>query len=303
MENPFIAFLLAGLSGLSLALIGVAFRIGQSKNIVPLHIAASIGICGAIFFGIQMNWSLLDEIPLFIFILALLNAGGQILAMELTKISLKKGPLSPVWCALNLNFLIVIIYSGIAFGESISIYQFFALVSGIISVIAAANAGSPAGPAGHKMNLKDKLIYGSMLFLILVANSIVFITIKDLSTRQVPGSELTYLATYLPNIYFILYAIMAVVCGIVVAFQRIKPSSTFDLVKLGLMAGGGSIAGLFLLSLCARFPAALVFTVNGAVTLLGGSLASVFFFGETRSRAWYATIGTAVLAVILSNFS
>ncbi len=88
-----------------------------------------------------------------------------------------------------------------------------------------------------------------------------------------------------------------------VAFQKTRPRSGLDLVKVGLMAGCGSIAGLFLLSLCARYPAALVFTVNGAVTILGGSLASVFFFGEARSRAWYLTIGAAIVAVVLSNFT
>lgn len=303
MENPVAAILLAAVSGLSLALIGVAFRIGQSRNVFPLHIATAIGICGALFFGIQMDWGLLREIPLFIFILALLNAGGQILAMELTKVSLKKGPLSPVWCALNLNFLVVIIYSGIAFHENISLYQGLALLFGILSVIAAANIGSTGSGENRKMTLRDKVIYGSILFVILIANSVVFLTIKDLSTRLVPGKEMTYLATYLPNIYFILYAIMAVFCGAVVAFQKTRPRSGLDLVKVGLMAGCGSIAGLFLLSLCARYPAALVFTVNGAVTILGGSLASVFFFGEARSRAWYLTIGAAIVAVVLSNFT
>lgn len=302
MENPVAAILLSALSGLCLALIGIAFRIGQSKNIFPLHIATSIGICGALFFGVQMDWRLLGEIPLFIYILALLNAGGQILAMELTKVSLKRGPLSPVWCALNLNFLVVIIYSGIAFHESITLYQMLALLLGILSVMAAASIGGSESGENRRMTMKDKAIYGAILFVILIANSVVFLTIKDLSTRLVPGKSITYLAAYLPNIYFILYAIMAVVCGAVVASQKNKPSSGLDLVKVGLMAGVGSIAGLFLLSLCARYPAALVFTVNGAVTILGGTLASVFFFGEKRSRAWYLTIGAAVAAVILSNF-
>jgi hypothetical protein len=303
MENSIVAILLSALSGLCLSLIGVTFRIGQPRNISPVHLATSIGICGALFFGSQMDWGLLREIPLFIYILALLNAGGQFLAMELTKVSLKKGPLSPVWCALNLNFLVVIIYSGIAFQESISLFQVLALLFGISSVIAAATIGNTGSGENRKMTLRDKVMYGLMLFVILIANSVVFLTIKDLSTRLVPGKELTYLTMYLPNIYFLLYSTMAVICGVVVALQKVKPSSGFDLVKLGLLAGCGSIAGLFLLSQCARYPAALVFTVNGAVTLLGGSLASVFFFGEARSRAWYLTVGAAIAAVILSNFA
>jgi len=141
MEISFAGFILAALSGLSLALIGVAFRLGQSKNVVPLHIATSIGICGALFFGVQMKWSLLAEIPLFIYIMALIVALGQILAMELTKASLKRGPLSPVWCALNLNFLVVIIYAALVYGEAVRLFQALALISGLLCVIAASNLG------------------------------------------------------------------------------------------------------------------------------------------------------------------
>lgn len=302
MGNPLIGVLLAGLSGVSLSLIGIAFRIGQSQNVVPLHIATSIGICGAIFFGIQMNPDYLGQIPLFIYGLALLNALGQILSMELTKIGLKKGPLSPVWCALNLTFLVVIIYSAIFFKETISVFQYLALLAGILCVIAASNLGKTESDKNQIISLRDKILYGLMLILILLGNSVVFITIKDLGTRVIPGSNSTYLSAYLPNIYFILYLTMAIVCGLVAFFQKIKPVSGVALVKIGLMAGVGSIAGLFLLSLCAALPAALVFTINGMITILGGTLASVFFFGEPRTKAWYATIGFGVLAVLLANF-
>jgi len=294
-------FFLAALSGLSLALIGIAFRMGQVKNVVPLHIATSIGICGAVFFGVQMDWGLIPEIPFFIYILALLTALGQILAMELTKVSLKKGPLSPVWCALNLNFLVVIIYSAIAYHETITLFQYLALASGILCVVAASNLSDKSKADHFEMSFKDKSQYALMLLIILLANSLIFLTIRDLGSRIVPGTNITYLGKYLPNIYFILYLMMAVVCGAYVSFQKVKPKSTADLVKLGLMAGVGSIAGLFLLSLCAKYAAALVFTVNGMVTILAGTLASVIFFGERRTRAWYITISFGILAVLLAN--
>jgi len=301
MEISFAGFILAALSGLSLALIGVAFRLGQSKNVVPLHIATSIGICGALFFGAQMKWSLMAEIPFFIYVMALIIALGQILAMELTKASLKRGPLSPVWCALNLNFLVVIIYAALVYGEAVRLFQALALLSGLMCVIAASNLGDAEKKDGSVVKLNDKILYAVMLILILISNSFVFLTIRDLGSRLVPGYSLSYLAKYLPNIYFILYLMMALVCGTVVSLQKVRPESRGSLVKLGLMAGGGSIAGLFLLSLCASYPAAFVFTVNGMITILAGTLASVFFFGEKRSTAWYLTIAFGVLAVILAN--
>ncbi|HAE86532.1 TPA: hypothetical protein DCG86_00745 [Candidatus Marinimicrobia bacterium] len=157
------------------------------------------------------------------------------------------------------------------------------------------------GPEGTQTNRKDKILYGVMLIVILFSNSIVFLTIRDLGSRMVPGDVVSYLGKYLPNIYFILYAMMALVCGTVVSFQKIKPESTGTLIRLGLMGGVGSIAGLFLLSLCAPYPAAFVFTINGMITILAGTLASVFFFGEKRTTAWYLTISFGILAVILAN--
>jgi hypothetical protein len=301
MEISLMGFVLAAVSGLSLSLIGIAFRLGQSKNVVPLHIATSMGICGMIFFGVQMDWGLMKEIPLFIYGLALINALGQIVAMELTKASLKRGPLSPVWCALNLNFLVVIIYAAVVYQEAVHLFQALALVSGLLCVVAASNLENEDGGDGKETALKDKILYGLMLIIILFSNSIVFLTIRDLGSRMVPGDVVSYLGKYLPNIYFILYAMMALVCGTVVSFQKIKPESTGTLIRLGLMGGVGSIAGLFLLSLCAPYPAAFVFTINGMITILAGALASVFFFGEKRTTAWYFTIGFGILAVILAN--
>ncbi|MDD5766173.1 MAG: hypothetical protein PHW79_08030, partial [Candidatus Marinimicrobia bacterium] len=85
------------------------------------------------------------------------------------------------------------------------------------------------------------------------------------------------------------------------AFRKTKPTSIKYLLGLGSLAGAGSICGMLLLSLCAQFPAAIVFTVNGAIIILGGALASVIFFGEKMTRGWYGTIGFGILAVIFVN--
>jgi hypothetical protein len=301
MNSYWVGFTLAAISGLSLSLIGVAFRLGQSRNVLPLHIATSIGIFGALFFGFQMDWGQMGQIPLFIYGLALLNALGQILSMELTKVGLRKGPLSPVWCALNLTFLVVIVYSALCLNEKINVFQYLALLAGILCVIAASHLGQTTTEKGQRLSLKDKVSYGSILVLILLGNSVVFVTIKDLGMRSIPEGGNTYLGAYLPNIYFILYATMAIACGAGAYFQKVKPTSGLALVKLGVMAGIGSIGGLYLLSRCMALPAALVFTINGMVTILGGTLASVLFFGEPRTKAWYATLGFGILAVILAN--
>jgi len=300
MSANLTAAFLAALSGLFLSIIGVTFRWGQSKGVVPLHIATCMGIFGAIFFGFKADWSLMRELPRFIYIIAIANGLGQIVAMELTKHSLRRGPLSPVWCAMNLTFLLVTLYAAFMFGEKITLTQYLAIGAGFISVAFASTIG---GGTQEKIvvSLHDKIIYGLMLVLILITNSIIFIAIKDLSTRIIPGTELTWLGKYTANIYFIFYTVLAFSTGAVVVAQKSRPTAWKYLFGLGLLAGIGSIGGMFLLSLCARYPAAIVFTVNGMIIILGGALASVAFFGEKAGRAWYGTIGFGIAAVFLAN--
>jgi drug/metabolite transporter (DMT)-like permease len=301
MSSTIMAAILAALSGLSLAVIGVTFRWGQSKNVVPLHISTAIGTFGAIFFAFKADFSTIGQLPAFIYIIAIANGIGQIVTMVLTKVSLRKGPLSPVWCAMNLTFLLVTVYSAIVFSESISLMQYLALASGIISVIFASSIGAEKTQDQVKSSLKDKLIYGIMLIFILLGNAIIFVAIKDLGTRMIPGQNTTYLGSQTANIYFIFYVVLAISNGSVAAFQKTKPTSIKYLLGLGSLAGAGSICGMLLLSLCAQFPAAIVFTVNGAIIILGGALASVIFFGEKMTRGWYGTIGFGILAVIFAN--
>jgi len=301
MSSTIMAAVLAALSGLSLAVIGVSFRWGQSKNVVPLHISTAIGLAGAIFFAFKADFSTIGTLPAFIYIIAIVNGLGQLVTMVLTRVALKKGPLSPVWCAMNLTFLFVTVYSAFVFSESISLMQYLALGAGIISVVFASYIGTAKSEEQIKSNWKDKLIYGLMLILILIGNAIIFVAIKDLGTRYIPGQNVTWLGAQTANIYFIFYVVLALSNGSVAVFQKTKPTSVGYLVGLGALAGAGSICGMLLLSLCAQAPAAVVFTVNGAIIILGGALASVIFFSEKMTRAWYGTIGFGVLAVILAN--
>jgi len=295
------AAVLAALSGLSLAVIGVTFRWGQSKNVVPLHISTAIGLAGAIFFAFKVDFSTIGALPAFIYLIAIFNGIGQLVTMVLTRVALRKGPLSPVWCAMNLTFLFVTVYSAFVFSESISLMQYLALGAGIISVIFASYIGAVKTEGHVKPGAKDKLIYGIMLILILIGNAVIFVAIKDLGTRYIPGQNTTWLGTYTANIYFIFYVVLAISNGTVAIFQKTKPTSIKHLVGLGALAGAGSICGMLLLSLCAQSLAAVVFTVNGTIIILGGALASVIFFGEKMTRAWYGTIGFGLLAVILAN--
>jgi drug/metabolite transporter (DMT)-like permease len=305
--SSFGLMLLAVLSGVCLAIIGVAFKIGQSRNVTPLYISMCMGIAGALFFGVQMNWSELGDLPTIVWVFALLNASGQIVAMYLVNVCLKLGPLSPLWAAMNLTFLPVILYSAIFFGEPVTGMQFAAVSAGILAVAFASQMTTGGGGAdGDKkksaLPMKAKLIYGIYLLVILLSNSIVFITIKDLGTRPLAmGMDVTILGRFLAPIYFVLYIGLALFTGAAGYLQKVKPKRWGDLVKLGLLAAFGSISGLLLLKVCIPLPAALVFTLSGVMTIISGAVASVLFFREKIFWAWYATVGAGALAVVLAN--
>ncbi len=305
IDYSFGLVLLAGLSGISFSLIGITFRIGQNRGVIPLHISMCMGIAGAIFFGIQVNWADFGGLPTFVWIMAILTTVGQIGAMHLVRICLGMGPLSPLWSAMNLTFLPVILYSAMVFSERISPVGYATLSAAVVCVFFASQAGSEAATeekADRKSSLRTKLIYGSLLFLVLLGNSVVFVVLKDLGTRLIPNSsETTYLMQYVSPIYFLMYSSLALFSGVTVWMQKAVPNRYIDLVWLGIMAAGGSISGLLLLKTCMALPAGLLFTINGMITILGGVIASVVFFGEAMKPSWWGTVGFGLLAVLLAN--
>ncbi len=298
--------MLAALSGVCLAVIGVAFKIGQSRNVTPLYISMCMGIAGAIFFGVQMNWHELGDLPTIVWVFALLNGVGQIVAMYLVNVCLRLGPLSPLWAAMNITFLPVILYSTLFFGEPVTGMQFAAIAAGVFTVGFASQmttgGGSPEEKEKTKLPTRAKIVYGVYLLIVLLSNSIVFITIKDLGTRPLaPGMDVTILARYMAPVYFVLYVALALFTGTAGYLQKVKPKRWGDLIRLGLLAAAGSITGLVLLKVCIPLPAALVFTLSGVMTIVSGAIASVLFFREKIFWAWYATVGMGALAVVLAN--
>ena len=298
------AILLTVISGVGFGIIGIMFRMGQNRNVIPLHISMCMGIAGAIFFGVQVNWGQFFHLPLLVFLLPIISSFGNLASMHFTKVSLSKGPLSPLWCAMNLTFLTVVIYSSIVFSEAILPFQFAALVAGILCVIFASNLGNEpkSDNSDQSRSKKDKLIYAGALLIVLLGNSMAFVIIKDLGTRTIaPGISTTYLMEYRSSIFFMMYLSMAITCFALVVIQKAKPDSIGDLIKIGSIAAVGSIVGMLLLGFAAALPAALIFTINGMISILVGVIASVAAFGEKRTPAWYGTVGFGILAVILAN--
>jgi len=296
------SILITIISGVGFGLIGVMFRYGQNKNVIPIHISMVMGIGGALFFGFQVNWNQFFSLPTIVIMLPILSALGNLVSMHFTKVSLSKGPLSPLWVAMNLTFLIVIIYSTFMFSENIFPFQYLAIISGIICVSFASTLGNPKSSDKSKRSNKDIIIYALALLIVLLGNSTAFVVIKDLSTRVIPlSTNMTYMMEFRNSIYFLMYVSMAITCLGLTLAQKAKPDSYFDLIKIGLIAAIGSIVGMLLLGFAAALPAALIFTINGMVSILVGVIVSVLAFGEKKSEAWYGTVGFGILTVLLVN--
>lgn len=297
------SIILAMLSGVSFAIIGVMMRLGQSKNVVPLHISMLMGLVGAVYFGFQIDWANWN-VPAYVILMALGGTVGLIANMIFTKMSLKRGPLSPLWTATNLTFIIITIYAALMFSEKIALMQGLALIFGIVCVIFAANLGDAPKEAGSdKKPARIKIEYAVLLFLVLLGNSFSFIVIKDLGTRFIPGTETAYIALFRPHMYFVMYLSMAIASFVIVKFiDKSKPTSYKWVWILGLIAAAGSILGMVMLSsVVTKLPASIVFTLNSISCILVGCIVSVLAFKEKVKPAWWGTIIFGVIAVIFAN--
>ncbi|MCK4529885.1 MAG: hypothetical protein KAU44_01805 [Candidatus Marinimicrobia bacterium] len=297
------SIILAMLSGVSFAIIGVMMRLGQSKNVVPLHISMLMGLVGAVYFGFQIDWANWN-VPAYVILMALGGTVGLIANMIFTKMSLKRGPLSPLWTATNLTFIVITIYAALMFSEKIALMQGLALIFGIVCVIFAANLGDAPKEAGSdKKPARIKIEYAVLLFLVLLGNSFSFIVIKDLGTRFIPGTETAYIALFRPHMYFVMYLSMAIASFVIVKFiDKSKPTSYKWVWILGLIAAAGSILGMVMLSsVVTKLPASVVFTLNSISCILVGCIVSVLAFKEKVKPAWWGTIIFGLVAVILAN--
>ncbi|MDD3715771.1 MAG: hypothetical protein PHT46_01565 [Candidatus Marinimicrobia bacterium] len=297
------SILLAMLSGVCFSVIGIMMRLGQNKNVVPLHISMCMGIAGALYFAFQINWKAWD-VPVYVIIMSLCGTVGMIASMIFSKMSLKRGPLSPLWTATNLTFIVVTLYAALMFGEKIALMQGLALLFGIVCVIFAANLGDqPKDSESAGKGMRIRLEYALLLFLVLLGNSFSFLVIKDLGTRLIPGSETPYIALYRPHMYFFMYSSMALASFLIVKFiDRSKPVSYKWVWGLGFLAAAGSISGMLMLSsVVDKLPASVVFTLNSICCILVACIVSVTAFREKIKAAWWGTIAFGLIAVVLAN--
>jgi len=120
---------------------------------------------------------------------------GQFALVYGVRQALRMGPLSPMWCALNLSFVPVILFAQVFLREPVTLLGILAVAVAVVAVIlgslrgqpgkrpgAAKTASSASASASKPRATRMFILYGLLLFGLLAANSVINIGIKELGT-------------------------------------------------------------------------------------------------------------------------
>ena len=282
--------------GVMFAICGTAYKIGSLGNVHSIQSATILSIFGMLFFGIRAcsTW---ENITIWMVIAGLIFGVTQYLAIRLIRVALTIGPLSPAWCASSLSFVPVIIYAGIFMGEKLSILQYFSLAATFGAILSGA-LGHDGGK--HGLSLKNKILYGILLVLILTGASIINIGLKFCSTYIEPGTNVTMLKNGSDVIMVFTYLFLGLSSAIDLTLSKSWRWNKFAYWGGGLLSVG-AIGGFALSLAIIQAPAVFVFALSNSASILIASLISTFFMHEKRTVSWYFTVGFSLLAILLNR--
>lgn len=293
-----VVMLVAFLAGVAFCGIGLAYRFGQSHGVEPMHILLVVGAAGAVWFGARVPSGTLGAMPAKILWLVVLWGVGvgaaQYVSVKLITAALRRGPLSPPWCMVNLNFLVATAYAVLRYGEHLSPLEMASVASAIGCVLFASRAqGQPTENASLRMS---PLLYGLLLTAILVFNGLSVAALKELGGQKV--GQQTYVDCYGAIYFCLMYAVMGLCILADLVVRRGFPRRYGMAMVLGLIGAGGSIGGLTGLGMCAA-SRSVAFTVAGVSGIVVTALISVLGFKEKVSLAWIGMVGLGVLSVVV----
>lgn len=299
----------AALGGLSFSFLGIGYRLGQNKSIRSEPIAAVAGLAGVTMFLIDSGGLSTISVPPVIWLTAILIGVSQYFLVKLIKVALDYGPLSPLWCAVSLQFVPIVFFAHFVFSEHLRALHYI----GLIAALACVSLGAIANKKNLEHNAAgslDKLVvdrsrvllYGFMLVVILLLNSIAGMAAKYLGmTESAEGT--TLMVQYGGQYLFWFYTAFAVALWLNVMSMGHKSvnNNWRYAVLCGLVAGGGSIGGMWAIRLCVAMPAAAMFTIISIMSILGAAVFGTLLFGEKRSPAWYGMLAAGIATIILFN--
>lgn len=284
-----------------MAVIGVAFGLGQKAGVQPIEIMlVSTGVGSLVFAGKQLQRRQPAPIPLRVWWWGVTGGLSQYLAMRGIGLAMKLGPLSPLWCAASLGFIPVSFYSAIRYKERLTLLKFGVLAAGVGCVVVSALANSRGGAT--LTSLASTLGYGAVLVAVLMLNSLNSIAIKTLGMTASPAQPVQ---TSRDNNLFL--PIMYTTCFLAaladLLWHRNPNLALNSMVAFGALAAFGSIVGMALVAKCANAPAGVVFTLSGISSIVTAALVSVLFLGERAGIGWGGTISLGILSILFGSLS
>lgn len=294
------ALLMALVSGLLLSLIGVAFAMGGARGVRPPHIAVFVGFCGLAVFAGMAGADMLRAAPAAVWWIGLAAGVTQYLGVCAFGAALRRGPLSPAWCAASMTFLPVLIYARFALDERLSVCRLAGVALACVCVVFASQQGGSraAGAAGAARGWRTTVVYGLLLALTVINASSIAMAFKVLGAHTLTDRR-TPMDAFGLAMLTSCYAAFGV-CMLADTLARPPPAATKrQQWTAGLLASVGSVGGFALLRHAAAAPAAMVFPANSVASMLGASVVSVLFFRERVTPVWLGMLATGVAAVVL----
>ena len=299
---------LAAVAGILFAVLGTAYRLGQSRGVLLVNIVLVSGVLGGLFFGLQAI-PLLAAAPWRVYGWGVSAGFTQYYCIKGIASALRRGPLSPVWCAMNLAFVPVIVFAYLGFGEAVGPMQAAAIASAIACVVVASlgprrtrhidiqelKANPDFRPAPAPVGAK--LFYAAVLLLILASNGVTNMALKALNVSS--AGTASDMDLYRNVFLACLYLSLAVAVGAEILFSKRSLAPLRWTLGLGAMAAGGSIGGLSLLAICAKWAAADIFPAVGVSSILAAAAISVAALGEKVNWIWLVTLALGILSVVL----
>lgn len=291
---------LAVLAGIAYSLSGVAYRFGAKGRLNSRQVLFPVTVLSCLVF---FRRGCLEDASWQFLALAAGAGAAQYFMVFFFQLALRRGPLTPMWCALMLCFVPVILYAGVFLKEPVTPFQVGSIVLAAAAVIAAAYSNSKTPEASdpkvdaaapERKRRKISLVYVVILLMLPALNGFSNIALKTASAMpEYKGAENLYMTVF--------FGMPAVLIFLEFLFTRGWPRLSRYLAVSTLLGAGGNSLGMWLLSLAVTAPAALVFTALNTASILSAGILSVTFFGEKRTPAWYWMVVLSVGAIVLSN--
>ena len=290
--------ILAILSGVSMGVGGLAYRIGDRGRVLPVQLMTTMGLCGCLLFAFlaRGEWAAFSPIAA---LLGVVSGVTQYATIRLLKEAMRRGPLAPPWCAISLGgFVPVIVFSFLFLNERPGAWQLASVLCSCIA-IAAASLGQRGG-GGRSSGVRQMALYGLLLISLLLTVGVLNILLKYALTLPGAHAGENLMQSNGRVLMFFAYAGIAISSATDVTLSRKWVFNRYAWFGSLVLTVGGLGAYLLILSIL-DLPAVTVFTLCNIVSILTVALGSVLIFGEKTSRSWYAMLALSLLAILLNR--